>query len=570
MKNLILLAVFSCCLSLTTQCQQAFHHQIFITEIFADPSPAVALPSYEFMEWYNPSSDSVDLYKWKVTDGTSTGTINIHYKLAPKSYVILCSSAAFNSYTLFGNALILSSFPSLNNDGDTISILSPSNQTVYSVAYTDDWYQNDFKKGGGWSLEMIDLSQPCLGYKNWKASVFAVGGTPGKTNSVAGKLSSNGGVNIGNVRAMNRKTVVFDFDNTIDSNAFLKSVISIGGYNGTVIKREVHPPLFQQATIMLSSEIDSAILYTVSIDQLKDCYGINIKKQEAVCGIAAVPKSGELVINELLFDPPPEGADYIEFYHSGKKAIDLKDLVISQRSESGVFSNSYPLITWSHFLYPGQWIVFSEKPEWVRSHYPMNDSARILKIAQLPSLPDDKGWVALRHQAQNLIDEFRYDKDMHYGLLNNSEGVSLERISPKSPSDNAFNWTSAAASVGFGTPGMANSANAVDANRSTNSLMVLYPEYISPNNDGKNDLLSIRFALNKPNWQVSLKLYDITGRFIRKIVEQYTLGLESEIFYNGTDEQNIPLHSGHYVLLAELLNTDGETKRVKRVLTVVN
>ena len=115
-----------------------------------------------------------------------------------------------------------------------------------------------------------------------------------------------------------------------------------------------------------------------------------------------------------------------------------------------------------------------------------------------------------------------------------------------------------------------NSASTTDSSRTESGMMKLSPEYISPNNDGRNDRLSIQFSLNRPNWQVTIKLYDITGRFIRKVVEQYTLGLESEIFYNGTDEHNIPLNSGHYVLLAELLNTDGETKRVKRMLTVVN
>ncbi len=570
MKNQLVALLLCALLSHESRCQQAFHHSLFISEIFADPSPAVALPPYEFVEWYNSGNDSIDLFKWKLTDGSTTGIISTHYKLGPKSYVILCSNSALGSYSALAPTVALSSFPSLNNEGDTLTILSPTNQTVFSVAYTDDWYLNDFKKAGGWSLELIDLLRPCSGSVNWKASTFAIGGTPGKPNSVKGQNETKTAIRINNARAINGRTVVVDFNQTIDSAAFLTIPITIQGYSGNILKRELVPPLFQQARLGINSDLDSVIVYNLTIEKISNCYGEVGTKQEAKCGMALAPKPGVVLINELLFDPPPEGADYIECYHAGTNAVNLKELVISQRSESGIFSNSYPLTERSFFLYPGERIVFSEKPEWVRSHYPMQDSLHLFKIAQLPSLPDDKGWVALRYQASILIDEFRYHKDMHYGLLNNPEGVALERISIKSPTDKAFNWTSAAASVGFGTPGLVNSASTTDSSRTESGMMKLSPEYISPNNDGRNDRLSIQFSLNRPNWQVTIKLYDITGRFIRKVVEQYTLGLESEIFYNGTDEHNIPLNSGHYVLLAELLNTDGETKRVKRMLTVVN
>ena len=65
-----------------------------------------------------------------------------------------------------------------------ISLISSTGKTIHAVEYSSAWYQNEIKKDGGWTLEMIDTKNPCSGISNWKASVNTNGGTPGKKNSV--------------------------------------------------------------------------------------------------------------------------------------------------------------------------------------------------------------------------------------------------------------------------------------------------------------------------------------------------------------------------------------------------
>ena len=38
---------------------------ILISEIMFDPDPQVGLPPFEYVEWYNPGADTIDLTGWQ-------------------------------------------------------------------------------------------------------------------------------------------------------------------------------------------------------------------------------------------------------------------------------------------------------------------------------------------------------------------------------------------------------------------------------------------------------------------------------------------------------------------------
>ena len=104
--------------------------------------------------------------------------------LQPDSFVIVCGSSAFAAMSTFGKTISVTSFPSLDNDGDQLVLSTAQGKTIHAVNYSSNWYQNELKKNGGWSLEMIDTKNPCSGFSNWIASVDPSGGTPGRKNSV--------------------------------------------------------------------------------------------------------------------------------------------------------------------------------------------------------------------------------------------------------------------------------------------------------------------------------------------------------------------------------------------------
>ncbi|MUP13492.1 lamin tail domain-containing protein, partial [Ancylomarina euxinus] len=160
-------------------------HDLIINEIFADETPVVGLPEYEFIEIYNASHYPINIKDYKLKVG-STEKILSDFEIQSHEYLILCSNAAVELYKAFGNSLGLSSFPSLTNSGVRISLESLSGVLLDQVTYSSDWYADEEKKDGGWSLERIDASNFCSTVSNWSASENEKGGTPGHVNSVKG------------------------------------------------------------------------------------------------------------------------------------------------------------------------------------------------------------------------------------------------------------------------------------------------------------------------------------------------------------------------------------------------
>src|SRR5689334_12435685 len=107
-RKLLLIALFAIpFISLA----QANRFDIIITEIMADPSPVVGLPNAEFVEIKNVSSTAFNLSGWKLSDATSTGTINTNFVLQPDSIVILCSTGNLATFSAFGRTIGVTSFP---------------------------------------------------------------------------------------------------------------------------------------------------------------------------------------------------------------------------------------------------------------------------------------------------------------------------------------------------------------------------------------------------------------------------------------------------------------------------
>lgn len=534
--------------------------ELIINEIFANPSNPISLPEYEFVELYNTSGKVLLLDGLLFSDAVSSTTIPKGV-LLPNGYVILCPSSNQSLYSPYGYTIGLTNWPSLNNSGDNLSLKNTLNQIISNVNYSDTWYKNELKKNGGWTLEMIDPNNPCGEGDNWAASTHASGGTPGKINSVFGNNPDTEGPKLLKADALNDSTVLLTFNETIDSNsAVFASYIIDNGI--TVASRKISRKTIE---LYLLNKLQIQTTYTVEVNGLNDCIGNSIGTQNKA--LFALPEQAvplDVVINEVLFNPRTGGSDFVEIINRSQKNINLLNWKLANHDNQTI-SNLKNISDTPYLLKPGEYLVLTKDTVNIRTEYPNAKPGRFVQMASLPSYNNSEGTVILINNLDEVCDRFDYTEKMHFPLLKDKKGISLERIDFNRPSSDATNWHSAAENVGFATPGFENSQ--FQAGEGTNELS-LEPEIFSPDNDGYNDVLNIHYDFGEPGFVGSIFIYDNEGRIFRKLIQNELLASKGTISWNGIGDNYEKARIGIYIVFFEVYNLSGAVKRYKKPCVV--
>lgn len=540
---------------------------VVIDEIMADPAPQVGLPNSEWLELKNTSAVPVNLQNWRIGDAAGQSGPLPNFILQPDSFVIICSSGAVAGMSVFGSTISVTSFPSLDNDGDQLFLKAANAKTIHAVSYTSGWYHNELKKDGGWTLEMIDTKSPCSGSSNWKAAISNSGGSPGKKNSIDAINNDTESPQLKRAYTTDSITIIVVFDEPADSlSAATSANYTIDGglsFSGAM----AIAPLFNLVQLKINSALLPGKVYTLTASNIKDCKGNPIGPvNKARVGIAVDPNPGEWVINELLFNPRSNAFDFVEFYNNSNKIFDASKLYIANRNSSAVISSVKPLSTVPFYIFPGDHIVETEDPVNLALQYLVKYPDNILAISSPPSFPDDAGTVVALNFQGAVVDEVKYKDDWHFKLIDNAEGVALERIDPSASSQDETNWHSAASTAGFGTPGYKNSQYKLF--NSVNATLELNPKIFSPDNDGRDDIVRIAYEVTEPGYIANITIFDAAGRMVRNLVRNGILGLKGYWNWDGLDEKGNKLSVGTYIIFTELFTVQGRKKQFKNAVVL--
>ncbi len=550
-----------------THAQTANRLNVLITEIMADPAPAISLPGYEWVELHNVSGLPFSLAGWRIGDENAQSGTMPAFVLKPDSSVILCSSGALPFLSVYGTCIAVTSFPSLDNDGELLYLRSAQGKIIHAIHYSADWYQNTLKKDGGWTLEMIDPGNPCNGGSNWKASTDVRGGTPGRTNSVKAYRPDNDAPQLLHAFAADSLRITLIFNEPLDSaNATQAAHYSISDGVGKPLAVNCTAPLFDKVVLQLASPLQRNKVYTLSCQTVTDCAGNTVSAGQYVKTGWAVPADSlSVVVNELLFNPTADATDYVELYNRSRNIIDLKQLYIASRS-NGTISNIRQLSTQSRLLFPGEYIVITEDPALVKRRYITQNPAAFIALASMPSFNDDKGTVVVLNQQGLITDELSYDEKWHFSLVTNPEGVSLERIAADAPTQQPDNWHSAASTVGYGTPGYKNSQ--YRGTESGTGTIVTTPEICSPDNDQQDDFVTISYTFTEPGNTASITIFDAAGRPVRYLQRNALCGNRGSFKWDGLGDKQRPLPPGIYIIYTETFTLKGKTEKFKNVVVL--
>ena len=541
-------------------------YDVVIDEIMADPTPQVGLPGNEWVELRNTSVFDINLQGWTLSDLTGQTGAMPNFILQPDSFVIVCAGSAGPALTPFGKVITVTNFPSLDNDGELISLFSTAGRTIHAIQYTSAWYQNELKKDGGWTLEMIDTKNSCSGISNWKSSTDANGGTPGKKNSVDGINNDETAPKLLRAFVINNTTITLVYDEPLDS---LKAA-TVNNYkidNGiSAVSSSAISPVFDKVNIVLNAPIATGTVYTITVANVTDCKGNSIGgKNTAKFGISQDADSFDIVINEILFNPKPQGEDYVEWYNRSQKIIDLSHTYIANRNSSNVISSIQKVTAESILLFPKDFIVLTSDPVAVKYQYITTNPDAFITVSSMPSFSDDVGDVIILNNQGAIVDEVKYSDKWHFPLISNTEGVSLERIDYVAPSLQN-NFHSAATSVGYGTPGYKNSQYRL--NEEVQGVVTVTPDIFSPDNDGNDDFATINYSFPSPGYVANITVFDATGRAVRYLQRNSLSGIKGYYRWDGLDDKNRKLPQGIYIIYTEIFNTEGKKKQFKNAIVL--
>jgi hypothetical protein len=548
--------------------QVANRYDIVIDELMADPTPQVALPNNEWIELRNTSSTTFNLLGWRIGDATGQSGTMPSYNLLPDSFVIVCTASAVAAMSAYGPTISVTSFPSLDNTGDVIYLRSPQNRIIHSVSYTDAWYQNELKKDGGWTLEMIDTKNPCSGFANWKASTDIKGGTPAKKNAVDAVNADAQAPKLLRAYAADSVNISLVFDEPLDSlKAATAANYSISEGIGIPQSAIVLAPTFDKVTLRLNTPLLRNKVYTITASAITDCKGNIIgTKNTARLGLSSEADSLDIVINEILFNPKSNGTDYVEIYNRSNKIIDLKQTYIANRNSTGVISSIKQLSADNYLLFPQDFMVITEDPAIVIRDFITQNMDAFATVASMPSFNDDEGDVIILNAQGNIVDELNYDEKWHFKLIDNREGVALERIDYNAATQNEANWHSAATSVGYGTPTYKNSQYRLDLQ--VQGEIKLSPEIVSPDNDGLDDFATIDYSFPSPGYVTNITIFDANGRTVRYLQRNALCGIKGNFRWDGLGEKFQKLPVGIYIVFTEVFNLDGKKKQFKNTIVL--
>ncbi len=533
---------------------------LVINEIMANPTGSPGLPQKKFVEIWNTTDRYILTNGFKFSNPTTQGTLGAD-TLKPKEYLILCAKADTSLFKPYGKTLGLSPWPAVNISKDVLTLSNAEGTILNQVNYADSWYQDALKKKGGYSLELIDPESYCRGMQNWAGSNHTAGGTPGRENSIYRTQVSSTAPHLLSAAVTDSVTIQLKFSKPIDSLSLTNTAnYRINNGIGQPLQALAGAPLFETVNLKYKAVLPTGMESELKVSNLHDCAGnlIDEKGSTAKIFIAKKPVKNDLLISEVLFNPKNKGADFVEVYNATGHVLDLKDLQLANVNTTGNTANVKVVSTQSVLIQPGSYWVLTNNPANIKENYDVQNPEHFVQLSSMPAYANTKGSVILLSNGVQ-IDRFDYTEKMHMALLKDAHGVSLERVSFERPTNEAGNFKSAAASAGFATPTYANSQTLVHGA----DYVQLLSKTFSPDLDGFEDELLVDYQFNGGVALATINIYTDKGVLVRRLLKNQSIAHKGRFSWDGLNDGGQLCRPGIYVLVFDVFDLNGKTKRYK-------
>ena len=533
---------------------------IVINEVMPAPRVGNSLPNAEYVEIINTSDGPIFLGGMQLANSRRQSQIP-SYSLESGELIILCSRTHAPLFAKYGMVLGLSNWPSLLNSGDKIRLVSPEGTVIDSLTYTTASFGGSTFASGGYSLEIVNPFLACDQPNNLRTSQATERGTPGKQNSVFDPSPDLTPLRFVESLVFGDSLVVLRFNKTLQPTL---SNLEIEIEPGIRIQHISIGSKANELIVRLEEGVSEKTLYKVSIKNLRDCTGNLIEEHQKITFVKPSPAEiGDIVINEVLFNPRTGAPKFVEIYNASDRYINLKDWKLANLDQINI-ANRRAVFKIDYVIPPKSHLVFTTDPETLKQEYPKGIESQFVEVS-LPSYPIQAGNVVWMNPDESIQEIFSYDESMHHRLLKEKKGVSLERSSPRIPASDPNNWRSASASEGFATPGYRNST---DYEMNSGVGITVEPKVFSPDAIGGDRYTTIGYTLDQAGVVGTITIYSVGGALIKDICQNAILGNSGIYTWDGTDQTGRRVRPGYYVVWIELFDLNGNIQQIKKTVAV--
>lgn len=268
---------------------------------------------------------------------------------------------------------------------------------------------------------------------------------------------------------------------------------------------------------------------------------------------------GDLVINEIMYDPAETNCEFIELYNAGKGDIDLGGWTFTDLS-----GNVFPVCRHHLMLSPEQYFIVSSD-SMIFKNYPGTVNSSFVLCRPDLSLNQSGDIILLRDALGSVIDSVLYLPDFHNRHIATTKNRSLERINPELSSVYPDNWSTSVNTYGA-TPGFINSVNV--KNEIKEKSLSISPNPFSPDSDGFEDFTMINYQFDQPVSVIRIKIFDSQGRLLRSIYDNLISGSSGSVIFDGLDDNGRALNIGIYIVFIEGITPSNNCLSNKSVVVV--
>lgn len=540
------------------------YRELVINEIMPSPRADGSLPNVEYIELYNTTTAPFHLGGLRLGNSRTTTTLPPE-TIGPKEYLILCPATQVDAFKPYGKVLGVQQWPTLLNAGDEVWLLGRDGTVIDRLAYDNSTFGSNSLAQGGYSLEVVNPYHPCETPANIRPSIANAKGTPGKINSVFDDTPDRIPPRLERATPLDSDELRLSFSKPIVLHSLSLSPITFSPHLD-ILEVRLDSLEANAIVVKLALPFSQNQVYEVRVQDWRDCAGNLIDPQAAAYSfkIPGKARPGDVVLNEVLFNPRTGGSKFVEIYNASDQYIDLKNWKLAN-VVNGEIANRREISGEHLIIDPFHFLVFTTDPEALTQHYPKGNSDRFYRIS-LPSYPVGSGSVVLLNPEEDIVEQFDYHERFHHNLLREARGVSLERYSLEDDVNDPQNWHSASATEGYATPGYRNSQT-YDLGVLESGIQIS-PLVFVPDAAGEQPFTTISYKMDQTGFLATLRIYSTNGLLIRELCRNEIWGSSGFYTWDGTDEKRAKVKSGYYIVWVELFHPDGKVGQIKKTVVV--